>query len=181
MLTMYRRFTCYSLILGMTCLVAACGFHLRGTGTSRTALPDDWKSMHLVTGDPNGEFSRNVTALLAANGVQWTDRQSAKFSLVLSPERFEQRNLSLNSEARVAEFELSMSSQFSVLDAKNTEVMPTTVVSVVKQMENDPRNVVGKQGEVQLIQNEMRYELAEQIIRRISFYAASTQPQPTVP
>jgi len=100
---------------------------------------------------------------------------------VLSPERFEQRNLSLNSEARVAEFELSMSSQFSVLDAKNTEVMPTTVVSVVKQMENDPRNVVGKQGEVQLIQNEMRYELAEQIIRRISFYAASTQPQPTVP
>ena len=48
-------------------------------------------------------------------------------------------------------------------------------------MENDPRNVVGKAGEMRLIQAEMRTELAEQIMRRIGFYAASTQSQPTNP
>jgi LPS-assembly lipoprotein len=178
---MYKRLTHYSLILGITCMLAACGFHLRGTGASRIALPEEWKRMYLVTGNPNGEFSREVTELLGANGVQWTDREDAAYSLVLSPERFDQRNLSLNSEARVAEYELTMSSQFSVLDSSNTEVIPQTNVAVVKQMENDPRNVVGKEGEVQLIQNEMRTDLAEQIMRRIGFYATALQSKSKSP
>jgi LPS-assembly lipoprotein len=46
-------------------------------------------------------------------------------------------------------------------------------VTVVKQMENDPRNVVGKEGEIRLIQGEMRTDLAQQIMRRINFFAAS--------
>jgi LPS-assembly lipoprotein len=178
---MYRHLTQFSLILGMTCLLGACGFHLRGVGTGGPAVPQAWKSMHLVTGNPNGEFSRNVSALFAANGVQWTDSDNANFSLVLSPERFEQRNLSLNAEARVAEIELTMNSQFRVLDANKAEVMPPTMVSVVKQMENNPRNVVGKEGEIRLIQSDMYTELAQQIMRRIAFFAASSQPQPNSP
>jgi LPS-assembly lipoprotein len=55
------------------------------------------------------------------------------------------------------------------------------MVSVVKQMENNPRNVVGKEGEMRLIQTEMYAELAEQIMRRIAFFAASSQPQPNSP
>lgn len=178
---MRRHLTQFSAILGICVLLSACGFHLRGSDGSRTALPEAWKSMHLVTDNPNGEFSRNITALFAAHGVQWTERADARYNLVLGPERFDQRSLSLNSEARVSEFELTMSSQFSVVDAASREVIPATPVSVIKQMENDPRNVVGKEGEVQLIQNEMRYELAEQILRRISFYAVGAQSQPATP
>jgi|TARA_B110000503_G_scaffold37745_2_gene61716 LPS-assembly lipoprotein len=170
---MYRRFTHYSLILGITCLLGSCGFHLRGMGNAGASLPESWKSMYLMTGNPNGEFSRDVSSQLAANGVQWTDREKANFSLVLGPEQFEQRSLSLNSEARVAEYELTMRSEFSVRDAENNEIVALTTVTVVKQMENDPRNAVGKEGEVRLIQTEMRTDLAQQIMRRISFYAAS--------
>ena len=176
---MYRSLTHSGLILGMTCLLTACGFHLRGMGD--TSIPEDWKSMHLVTDNPNSEFSRDVITQFAANGVQWTDREAANYNLVLGPENFKQSNLSLNAEARVAEYELTMTSEFMVLDTENKEVMPETSVVVVKQMENDPRNVVGKEGEVRLIQSEMRAELAETIMRRIGFYAASTRPKPTTP
>ena len=164
-----------TIILGALSLLTACGFHLRGVGD--TALPEVWKSMHLVTNDPNSEFTRAVITQFAANDVQWTDAESAKFNVVLSPERFEQRNLSLNSEARVSEFELTMSSQFKVLDALQQEVMAPTTVSVVKQMENNSRNEVGKEGEVRLLQSEMRSELAEQIMRRIGYFAISLQLQ----
>jgi LPS-assembly lipoprotein len=68
-----------------------------------------------------------------------------------------------------------MSAQFTVLDADRTEAMQKTTVSVIKQMENDPRNVVGKAEEVRLLKIEMRAELAQQIMRRIGFYASSTQ------
>ena len=172
---MHRRFASYSFILGITCLLSACGFQLRGTGEGGTNVPEAWKSMHLVTGNPNSEFSREVLSRFAANGVTWADRDVANFSLVLSPERFSQRNLSLNAEARAAEFELTMSAQFTVLDADRTEAMQQTTVSVIKQMENDPRNVVGKAEEVRLLKIEMRTELAQQIMRRIGFYASSTQ------
>ena len=168
-----RNLSQASLILIMTCLLAACGFQLRGVGSA--AIPDAWKRMYLDTDSPNSDFSRDVVSQLVANDVQWTDRENANFSLVLGQDRFKQRDLSLNSEARVAEIELTMSSQFSIVDANNEVIMPLTTVLVVKQMENDPRNVVGKASEVRLIEGEMRSELAAKIMRRISFYAASTE------
>jgi LPS-assembly lipoprotein len=174
---MYTRLNRYSIHFSLTlflaCLLTACGFQLRGTGGSSMALPESWKSMHLVTTSPNSEFSRDVIALLAANGVQWTERDKANLSLVLGAEQFQQRYLSLNAEARVAEYELTMTSQFSILDAGNKEIMAPTVVSVVKLVENNPRNVVGKEGEVQMAQSDMRSDLAQQIMRRISFHAAA--------
>lgn len=158
-------------------LLTACGFQLRGVGG--TTVPDNWKLMELVTGNPNSEFSRAVLGQFAANGVEWSKAEEANFSLVLGSEKFERRNLSLNAEARVSEIELTMSSSFEVKDASTREeVMPLTTVSVVKQMENNPRNVVGKEGELRLLQDEMRYELAEQIMRRIGFYAANLQARP---
>lgn len=172
---MHRRLASHTFILGIACLLSACGFQLRGTGDSGTKVPDAWKSMHLITGNPNSEFSREVLSRFAANGVQWTDRGVANFSLVLSPERFSRRNLSLSAEARAAEFELTMSAQFTVLNADKTDAMPQTNVSVIKQMENDPRNVVGKAEEIRLLKIEMRAELAQQIMRRIGFFASSTQ------
>jgi LPS-assembly lipoprotein len=133
--------------------------------------------MHLVTGNPNSEFSREVKTRFAANGVAWQeDKENANYAVVLAPERFTQRNLSLNSEARAAEFELTMRSTFSVKDNSGETVLGDTTSSVVKQMENDPRNVVGKAEEIRILKGEMRGELAQQILRRIAFFAAAQEP-----
>ena len=127
--------------------------------------------MHLSTDNPNSEFSREIEMRFAAQGIIWTDRESANYRLELGPERFSQRNLSLNSEARVAEFELNMTARFSVIDADNQVTIESTEVAVIRQMENDPRNVVGKSEEVRIIKSEMRADLARQIMRRIGFFA----------
>jgi LPS-assembly lipoprotein len=167
-------------VLATLGLLAACGFQLRGAGGS--SVPDEWKLMHLATGNPNSEFTRAVVGQFAANGVQWSETEDANFILLLGPETFEQRNLSLNAEARVSEIELTMRSSFEVQDAATREeVMPSTNVSVVKQMESNPRNVVGKEGELRLIRDEMRYELADQIMRRIGFFAARLQKPSAAP
>jgi len=169
---MPRRLASYTLILGITCLLCACGFQLRGTGGGST-LPASWKKMHLVTGNPNGEFSLAVKRVFTTNGVEWSDRASASHSLVLGAERYSETNLSLNKEARVSQLELTMQSTFSVIGADGREVMPDTTASVVRQMENDPRNAMGKSEEVRILKSEMHTELAQQIVRRISFFASS--------
>ena len=171
---MSRRLARYSIVLGITCLLAACGFQLRGTG-GEAGLPSGWDKMHLVTGNPNSEFSQTVRTVFTTNGIQWTDRANANYSLLLGPDRFTQANLSLNREARVSQLELTMQTNFSVLDANGQEVMPDTTAVVLRQMENDPRNVMGKSEEVRILQSEMRTELAQQMIRRIGFFATSKQ------
>ena len=171
---MSRCLARYSIVLGITCLLAACGFQLRGTG-GEAALPPGWDKMHLVTGNPNSEFSQTVRTVFTTNGIQWSDRPDANYSRLLGPDRFTQANLSLNREARVSQLELTMQTTFSVLDANGQEVMPDTTAVVVRQMENDPRNVMGKSEEIRILQSEMRTELAQQMIRRIGFFATSKQ------
>lgn len=169
------RTTATAALLLATLALGACGFHLRGTGAGVT-VSDEWRSMYLVTNNPNSEFSRAVQTSFAANGIQWADEQDgANYLLVLGSERFSQRNLSLNAEARAAEFELTLASTFSVRNQQGEQILPNTTASVLKQMENDPSNVVGKAEEIRILRSEMRTELAQQIMRRIAFFAASQE------
>ena len=64
-----------------------------------------------------------------------------------------------------------MTARFSVIDADNQVTIESTEEAVIRQMENDPRNVVGKSEEVRIIKSEMRADLARQIMRRIGFFA----------
>jgi len=170
---MQKRFAIITLTIAMTCLLAACGFQLRGAGTG-AALPDSWKKMSLLTANPNSEFSQAVRTVLTTNGIEWADKADASHTLVLGPERLSQTNLSLNNEARVSQVELTLQSTFSVQHTTDgREVMPDTTASVIRRMENDPRNAMGKSEEVRILQSEMRTELAQQIIRRIGFFASS--------
>jgi LPS-assembly lipoprotein len=138
--------------------------------------------MHLDTSNPNSEFTRAVVAQFGAHDVEWVELEDANYQLALGPEKFSQRNLSLNAEARVSELELTMSTSFEVRDAASGEtVIESTRVSVVKQMEDNPRNAVGKQGELRLLQEEMRNELAANIMRQIGFYAVYLESQSGAP
>ncbi len=167
------RLALRALLIAGIALCAACGFQLRGIGGG-SALPESWRSMHLLADNPNAELSRIVESRFAASGVVWSARSEATHQLRLGPERFSQRNLSVNAQARAAEFDLLMSAEFTVLDRTGNVIMERTSATVNKQMENDPQNVVGKAEEVRVLQGELRQELADQILRRISFFAANT-------
>ena len=159
-------------VLALLCVLSGCGFALRGTGG--TSLPESWKTMHLSTVNPNGEMSREVLSTFSAHDISWVDAEDANYTLQVGPERFRQYNLSINAQARASEFELLMSTTFSVRDAEGEQLIEDSEATVVKQMENDPTNVVGKAEEVRILKTEMRTELVQQILRRIGYFATST-------
>ena len=129
--------------------------------------------MHLVTNNPNGELSREVNSTFSAYDIVWVEDEEANYSISIGSERFRQRNLSINAQARASEFELTMSTVFSVRDAQGKKVIEPSEATVVKQMENDPSNVVGKAEEVRILKTEMRTELVQQILRRVGYFASS--------
>jgi LPS-assembly lipoprotein len=162
------------LLLTLALTLGGCGFQLRGSGGG-TSLPESWQSMYLDSSSPNSEFTRVLKTQFTAAGVRWTDAASADYRLSLGPERFQQRNLSVNAQARASEFELSMRARFAVMDGSGATIIEPGMAEVIRQMQNDPRNVVGKAEEIRILQREMRTDLAQQVLRRISFYAASTR------
>lgn len=156
----------------LACVLTACGFQLRGTGG--TSLPEPWKKMFLSTSNPNGELSRELQSTFSANDITWVDTELANYTLSVGREQFRQRNLSINAQARASEFELTMSTVFWVRNAAGEQVIEASEATVVKQMENDPSNVVGKAEEVRLLKTEMRTELVQQILRRVGYFASSS-------
>ena len=81
---MRNRLSQASVILIMACLLAACGFQLRGVG-SMLPYRKHGSACIWSRNSPNSDFSRDVVSQLAANDVQWTDRENATFRLVLRP------------------------------------------------------------------------------------------------
>ena len=157
-------------LLLLTALLAGCGFQLRGA----IDLPPAWEELHLSSVSPNSELSRALRDRAERAGVHWRERDEANFIIRLGNERFERRNLTIGDNARAAEFELQMTASLGVTDSAGRELMPATDVSIFRVFANDPQNIAGTADEARLTRDEMRQELAQQMLRKLRFLATTT-------
>ncbi len=156
--------TLVALLMALIAL-SGCGFQLKG---SAQAGNSEWEglSLRLISTDPRGELTREVARELSSMKITLTEDLETPTRLTLREEQFTQRNVSLTAQARAAEMELTLSVDYVL---QQEEMLPLeSTASVSQQMLNDPRNVVGKTEEMRLLREEMRRDLAAQIVRRVS-------------
>lgn len=163
----FRRFLLSPLVTLLMALIAlgGCGFQLKGTAQEGNS---EWEglSLRLISTDPRGELTREVARELSSMKIMLTEDLETPTRLTLREEQFTQRNVSLTAQARAAEMELTLSVDYVL---QQEEMLPLEgTASVSQQMLNDPRNVVGKTEEMRLLREEMRRDLAAQIVRRVS-------------
>ena len=157
------RWLCFSAIL--TCL-AGCGFQLKGSDAASSNAKLEGMTLQLISSQPRSELTREVSRALSATGLMLLEEGDAMLTLVLQPEQFTQRNVSLTAQARAAELELTLFADFTLNQQASDPI--DARAAVTRQMLNDPRNVVGKTEEIRLLREEMRRDLADQIARRVS-------------
>ena len=150
-------------LIGVMALTG-CGFQLKGTGSNNAQLKG--MTIRLISNQPRAELTREVSRELTANGLLVTDDDESDVLLRLEPEQFSQRNVSLTAQARAAELKLTLSAAFTLTEFDQESI--DARASVNRQMLNDPRNVVGKTEELRLLREEMRRDLAAQIVRRVN-------------
>ena len=155
----------------LACLLAvflclmSCGFQLRGADPNGASTGLQGLELRLISVQPRSDLTREVSRELSNAGAVLTDATGSALQLTLQAEQFSQRNVSLTAQARAAELELTLSVNFVL---EQTEQGPTDArATVSRQMLNDPRNIVGKTEELRLLREEMRRDLAAQIVRRI--------------
>jgi LPS-assembly lipoprotein len=157
-------------ILTIVLTIVGCGFKLRGD----YGLPTGIKQLQLLAAQKNTPLHRILGKQLQGINIDvWDNTASADqineqvdVIVYLSSDQLERRLLSLFSSGQVAEYELvytiKYQIQFPAQDALEIEF------DVTREYQDDPDAVLAKSRELDLIQNEMRQEAANRIIRQIA-------------
>jgi LPS-assembly lipoprotein len=153
------------LVIGSSLLLTlfACGFTLRGS--EQAAMP--MQTLALVY--PGGRYplAVHVRDALTANGVMVPSEASPdELALQLSGEQLNRRALTLNNRGGAGQYELILQIQAAVLRDGNIIAGPEAL-EVTGSFYEDTANISGSNNGVEQTLDDMRRELADQIVRRL--------------
>ena len=158
-----------ALALGLTVLLSACGFHLRGSNGS-FMLPFATMYIGLPETSPLAiDLKRYIRAIGSTEVVDTKDGADAILDVLTDPERNRTKTiLSLNSNGRVSEYQLGYSINFRVLDKAGNQLLAPTTISLNRPITFNESQVLAKETEEAQLYRDMRNDLVQQIMRRLA-------------
>jgi LPS-assembly lipoprotein len=155
-----------ALTLSMAACLAACGFHLRGS-SGQFNMPFHSVYVAFPATSPLGaELKRNLRANGETVIVNDASKAEAQFD-VLAESRGESI-LSLNSQGRVREYQLTYSLTFQVRDAKGAVLLGPTEINLKRAFSFNETQVLAKESQEALLYRDMQTDLVQQILRRLA-------------
>jgi LPS-assembly lipoprotein len=157
-------------ILTIVLTIVGCGFKLRGDYGLATGIGQ----LQLLSVQQNTPLHRILGKQLQSFNIEvWDNTASASqideqvdAIVYLTSDQLERRLLSLFSTGQVAEYELVYTVKYQIqFPAQDTQEIE---FDVTREYQDDPDAVLAKSRELDLIQNEMRQEAANRIIRQIA-------------
>ncbi|SET97813.1 LPS-assembly lipoprotein [Pseudomonas sp. NFR09] len=149
------------LVMGLAVLLSACGFQLRGTATNDLTI----KELDVSARNAYGDTVTQLRQVLENSGVHVYT--GATYKLFLVDERETQRNLSYASAGRASDIELNTALNFEIQGRDHLPLMGDKI-QVQKVVSHDGNNLVGSDSEIQQVRKEMRRELVQRIVLRLS-------------
>lgn len=148
------------LVMGLAVLLSACGFQLRGTGTTALQL----KELDVSARDVYGEVVTQLTQTLKNSGVHVYT--GAQYKMILVREDESQRTLSYAGAGRSAEYELTDVVKYEIHGTKDLLLLDDNVQSQ-KSFIHDGNNLIGSDQEADQIRKEMRSDLVQKLMARL--------------
>ncbi len=152
-------------ILLLFCLLAsltACtGWRLRGSD-SGTNIQEN--SIYL-SGSPSETYQLIVTQLTRKNAL--TSFETAQLQLIVNNEQWKRRSASVTSNTSTAEFELTLTVNYSILDAQQVELRAPTDVRISRSYTFDENDIAGKDKEEKIVRRDIQRAVARQILQQL--------------
>ncbi|MFC4699078.1 LPS assembly lipoprotein LptE [Glaciecola siphonariae] len=165
------RSLCLTALLSLALMLGACGFTLRGS----QALPPTLDTVVINASIQYNPLTRALSRRLPVYQLNSINADSNELEsldpskvvlLSMQPESLERRLLSVFSSGQVAEYELIYSVDYQVTFPNAAPINNT--MSVSREYQDDPQQILAKSRELELVMNEMRAETADRIIRLLS-------------
>ena len=151
---------------------SGCGWQLRGL----EPIPASLNTLRLEIQNPNDEFGRALRRTLGSAGITilaTAEESSTTTLLRVSNVRHERRAISTTDLGKAAEYELVSLLEYEVEDSAGNLIAGPEGLLSEKIYVFDQNNVASASQEEQLLRDEMRRELIQQLLRR---YRAVTLP-----
>lgn len=148
------------LVMGLAVLLSACGFQLRGTGTTELAITE----LDLSARDAYGDTVKMLRETLVNSGVKVYS--GAPYKLVLTSEEQSQRSLSYAGAGRSAEYEMTTVLNYEIRGQNNLSLLDDKL-QVQKVYLHDGSNITGSDQESIVARGEMRRDLVQRMMLRL--------------
>ncbi|MCE1115627.1 MULTISPECIES: LPS-assembly lipoprotein LptE [Pseudomonas] len=148
------------LVMGLAVLLSACGFQLRGTGTTELTI----KELDVSARNSYGDTVKQLRNTLQNSGVKVYN--GAPYKLVLTNEQETQRAATYTGGTRSAEYELTTVLNYTI-EGLNDAVLLEDKLQVQKYYVHDGNNVTGSGQEANQIRQEMRRDLVQAMVVRL--------------
>lgn len=155
--------------------VSACGFHLKGMGPNAKA---SFQSIYLAqTTGVRADVLKIFKDLLKASDVQLLNsEQAAELSVSLSPTIYEVSRTSMSGQGDTTSELLKMSQTVSVQQVESGSLLMTATVNSYRDRRIETAAALGSSRELQDIQQQMAFDIANQLIDRINRAYQLKQP-----
>lgn len=148
-------------LLMCVAMLSACGFKLKGT----TNLPFDTMYTNI---DLNTAFGNSLSRYIMASspGLRFVDDPTqADVRLTQLVNNQTRREMSLDAEGHVEEYELILNFTFQLTDKDGRVILPPTNLVSIREIPYDPDESQAKAGEIAMTFEEMSQSLITRIIR----------------
>lgn len=146
--------------------LTSCGFQLRGA--SSVTLPPELRLLRVSMGSGFPPLLIEVRNSLRVLGkVRLTEDATAPVLNLLNEQSISEV-LSIDSTGRINAYLLSYRVDFSLTGADGKTLLPTQAVKLQREYTFDRLNVLATEHQSEFLQNEMRRDAAQQILRRLA-------------
>ena len=164
---MPKRWTLINLI-GLSLLLTACGWQLRNA----QLLPDSIGSVYLSSKQSHSSLVKELSQAIDQFGVQVASSSSqAEQSFMIVDYKQSRRISTLNSSARVAEYQLDERVDYLILDSNGKPLAPLATASAQKTYEFDENDILGSTNEQQRVKQRLHEAIARQMLTHLNAVA----------
>lgn len=155
-----------------TLLTGACGWHLRGGLMPELAI----ESLFISAPDEHATLPTLIARQLSAQNISLTDdASSAQYRLILAKVQSEKRVVGVGSDALANAYELTLSIQYQILNAKAEQLGSASTASLSRSYNYNASNPSAAQQEESILNLEMQRDLSQQILRRVAILIQNSQ------
>ncbi|MDX8378966.1 MAG: LPS assembly lipoprotein LptE [Gallionella sp.] len=151
------------IMLALSLLLTACGYHLRGDAT----MP--FKTLYITATNPSSPLISELRSRLKDNHVKLVDKADlAEVILDISLDQTDKQILTLASSGLVSAFQLRYHVSLRAYDKQQRVWLPADELRLSRDYTYNDTQILAKASEEALLYQSMRNDMVQQILRRLS-------------
>ena len=147
----------------LICLLAACGFQLRG----QAQLPPEMDQTYLAIDDQNSAVARRVRVLLEQAGVKFVGSDQATAVLEIPQNEVVTEVLTIGDNARVREYRISHTIRFRLLAANGDEIIPLQTIRQTRDISFDEQRILAISREQEYVKQDLANTISRLLVSRL--------------